>query len=177
MGRPVGRPYSRFCLRGHDKERVGVIGKSYCRACANERGRRLYWEDPSKSNTNRKKNYWKDPQSHRDKTRQWAKENPEKRREQNHRRRERHAGIRLVFPLTGSNCYVCHQPLHPELSYPHPMSTSIGHEPPLAKLKKLGQDWCYVRPEHLTCNVQKQARTDSEFGLRRVHATRNVHLD
>jgi hypothetical protein len=97
----------------------------------------------------------------------WRKNNPHKRREENARRKERQAGILLTVKVESDICGVCLEPLT-EFKHPHPLSTSLGHEPPLSVAKRDG--WLIIteRPEHFRCNVIKGARTDVEMiGWRR----------
>lgn len=58
---------------------------------------------------------------------------------------------------TATHCAKCGGILHPELKWPHPMSTSIGHQTPLAHGGD-PLDLNNLAAEHLTCNVAEGAR-------------------
>lgn len=78
------------------------------------------------------------------------------------RRRVAMAGIALVVHVEADHCGVCLGPLAPDLRHPDPLSTSVGHEPPLAVAQRDG--WIVVaeRPEHLLCNLRKGERVDDQ---------------
>lgn len=76
------------------------------------------------------------------------------------RRKARKAGVRRVR-VQASTCGVCLGPLIPALEWPHPMATTVGHEPPLSRAE-IGSV-VIERPEHWSCNVRKGTRTDLEM--------------
>lgn len=82
-----------------------------------------------------------------------------------HRRRVRRARVLLVVRVEASACGVCLQPLTAE-RYPHPMATTIGHEPPLSVAEREGWTVVAERPEHHRCNKSKGAHTDAELVAR-----------
>lgn len=77
-------------------------------------------------------------------------------------RREQKALVRAVV-VESSKCALCKQTIDFTLRAPHPMSATLGHEPPLSRCKALGVAVVKVRPEHLTCNQWKWNRLDSEL--------------
>lgn len=87
----------------------------------------------------------------------WRRLNPEKHASQQARRRARKAGVARITVLTGPDCFVCGFPLDGDVS--------IGHEPPLAYCAANGIASCVERPEHLSCNLQKGAKIDSEMSF------------
>ena len=91
----------------------------------------------------------------------WFAAHPGARHAWRDRRRAAEAGIALVVKVASDECGVCLQPLTSE-PYPHPMSTTIGHEPPISRAAKEG--WLIVtqRPEHWACNSRKAAKLDCE---------------
>lgn len=78
-----------------------------------------------------------------------------------HRRYVRLSGIAFILKVETDYCGVCLGPLV-EDSYPHPMSTSIGHEPPLLVAAREGWVTVIERPEHLLCNLRKGTLTDAD---------------
>ena len=71
------------------------------------------------------------------------------------------AGILLRVQVEADYCGVCLQALTAEI-WPHPLSTTVGHEPPLSVAKRDGWKVVTERPEHWMCNEWKRARTDAE---------------
>lgn len=55
---------------------------------------------------------------------------------------------------TAEICAICGKPLHPELSYPHPLSSTVDHIVPVARGGSLS-DPGNLQAAHLICNVQK----------------------
>lgn len=98
------------------------------------------------------------------------KANPEPGREHVRRRRSAKAGILMVVKVDAAECGVCQRPLTDERS-PHPLSTEIGHEPPLKVAKRDGWGVIVERPEHRHCNRRKSDRTDAELGYAFVNVT------
>lgn len=73
------------------------------------------------------------------------------------------AGVILRIRAFADECGVCSEALHPDLRHPDPLSTTIGHEPPLSVAAREG--WLVVteRYEHLRCNLRKGTRMDCEM--------------
>lgn len=107
----------------------------------------------------------------------WARNNPERSRAyaakyrrlhpevvlaDEHRRRVRKAGLLMVVRVESDVCGICQRPLV-DRPYPDPMSTSVGHEPPLAYCAQNGWLVTAERPEHLICNQRKRTRLDIEI--------------
>jgi len=96
-------------------------------------------------------------------TRAWRKAHPELRAEYNRARRVRRTGIETVIRMDSTSCALCHMALNPKAVFPDPMSTTIGHEPPLSRLEEMGATMVIERPEHLKCNLIKGSKLDSEL--------------
>jgi hypothetical protein len=81
------------------------------------------------------------------------------------RRREARAAVTLRIIVDSDICGVptCGEPLVIEAVYPDPLATTIGHEPPLSRLKDLGITTVTERKEHWKCNRWKNRRLDSEL--------------
>jgi len=95
----------------------------------------------------------------------WKSANPDKVRDSVRMRRVRKAGVTKTIRFDSDICSVptCQTLLVPGVKFPHPMSTTIGHEPPLSRLSELGVTTVTERPEHWICNQHKSARLDSEL--------------
>lgn len=76
-----------------------------------------------------------------------------------HQRAAIEAGAILVVAIDSDHCGVCQEPLT-NRCYPDPLSTSVGHEPPLAYVAANGWRVIATRPEHLRCNLRKGDRPD-----------------
>ena len=100
--------------------------------------------------------------------RRWMEANPAKVREQRARRKALKNGVLLRVQVASEVCGVCQQALTTE-SYPDPLSTTLGHEPPLARAAQDG--WLVIaeRPEHLRCNLRKHAKLDCEMHRELAH--------
>jgi len=98
-------------------------------------------------------------------SRAWRTANPEKTAAAVHKRRERKVGAKITIHQISDICCVptCGKPLLPNLKFPDPMSTTIGHEPPLSRLGELGVTTVTERPEHWICNQHKHNKLDSEL--------------
>lgn len=81
------------------------------------------------------------------------------------RRRAAQHGIVMVISIHATECGVCQRPLTKK-RFPHPMSTTIGHEPPLATASRDGWIVVVERPEHYRCNLAKGIKTDAELAAR-----------
>ena len=79
-----------------------------------------------------------------------------------HKRRAALGGILLIVHVESDVCGVCQEPLT-GAAYPDPLSTTIGHEPPLATAKRDGWRVVTERPEHWLCNQRKGARYDIDM--------------
>lgn len=79
------------------------------------------------------------------------------------KRRVAKAGVVLTIQIVSLDCGVCFHQLRPDLSHPHPLSTSVGHEPPLSVVAREGWTVIVERPEHLQCNLSKGERQDCEL--------------
>jgi len=77
-----------------------------------------------------------------------------------HRHRARKRGVLIVREIS-SACGVCGRSLLCELRWPHPMATTVGHEPPLSRATP--GSVVVERPEHWSCNSRKGTRTDAEL--------------
>lgn len=71
-------------------------------------------------------------------------------------------GVLLIVAVDAGHCGVCLAPLT-DARYPHPLSTTVGHEPPIAAAARDGWRVVAERPEHWSCNLSKGARTDAEL--------------
>lgn len=109
--------------------------------------------------------------------RRWVAENPEKRREATRRYRRAHpdharndrrrrrvikAGVLMTIRVQSETCALCDRPIDMTLPHPDPMSFTVGHEPPLAIVKRDGWKVVVERPEHFGCNLRKGTRQDGE---------------
>lgn len=90
----------------------------------------------------------------------WARNNRERRRESEHRRRARKAGVAservdliAVWERDGGACWLCSCAIDPDLVAPDPGSPSLDHKVPLAR----GGSHTYanVAMAHLGCNLRK----------------------
>jgi len=68
----------------------------------------------------------------------------------------------LVVRVEADYCGVCFGALTTEAA-PHPLSTEIGHEPPLAVVMREGWRIAVERPEHRGCNRSKGDKLDCEL--------------
>jgi hypothetical protein len=91
------------------------------------------------------------------------------------RRRLSRAGILLTITVANEQCGVCLGPLFPELRHPDPLSTSVGHEPPLILAQRQGWTAVVERPEHLRCNLAKGERPDGEHHAAVALAFSSIH--
>jgi hypothetical protein len=65
--------------------------------------------------------------------------------------------------IESDECGVCHETLQPRAVWPDPMATTIGHEPPVSRIRE-GFTEGVRRPEHWVCNrIVKHARLDAEL--------------
>lgn len=80
----------------------------------------------------------------------------------NHRQRARKFGVSYEYinPLTVYTrdewtCRLCHQPIDPHATFPHPHSASLDHAVPISR----GGPHTYdnVQAAHLRCNIRKAA--------------------
>lgn len=92
----------------------------------------------------------------------WREANGDRLRENVRTRRVRRAAISLVVVAELDHCGVCLGPLTAEV-WPHPLSTTVGHEPPLARAAADGWRIVVERPEHWSCNQRKWAKLDCEM--------------
>lgn len=97
----------------------------------------------------------------KERARAWAEANPEKVRRTRDRRRGATSDV-LVVEVQSDTCGVCMGPLT-GARFPERLSTSVGHEPPLAVALRDGWRIVTARPEHLVCNQRKSDRTDAEL--------------
>lgn len=76
---------------------------------------------------------------------------------------------------TAEVCAICGQPLHPELSYPHPLSTTVDHITPIARGGK-NTDPKNMQAVHFICNVKKgdslPDTTEKESGRKKTISNR-----
>lgn len=70
-------------------------------------------------------------------------------------------GVEVVRVLS-TTCAICLAPLTDEV-FPHPLATTIGHEPPLVVVRRLSLTRVVERPEHWECNRAKGVKTDAEM--------------
>lgn len=118
------------------------------------------------------------PQGSADRMRRWRRANPQRAREANARwaashpdyirekcrlRRVARSSVPFVLTLDLDGCAICGGPLRPEFRAPHPLSSSVGHEPPLAVARRDGWLTVIERPEHLGCNQRKGSRVDADL--------------
>jgi hypothetical protein len=82
--------------------------------------------------------------------------------EHGRRRRALRAGIVLTVKVTADECGICQKPLT-DRPFPDPMSTTIGHEPPVTVAAREGWTVIAERPEHWMCNRRKWAKYDYEM--------------
>lgn len=61
--------------------------------------------------------------------------------------------IRAALRYATGTCARCHEPLHPGLRYPHPLSTTAGHIIAVEDAPDLADEPSNARPEHLRCNT------------------------
>lgn len=66
----------------------------------------------------------------------------------------------LLVSMYGAKCYKCGQPIDLSITYPDPLSLSIGHQKPLSKGG--GDEVENLRPEHLGCNHAAGNRMNSD---------------
>lgn len=66
-------------------------------------------------------------------------------------RRQYRAIAKQHLATNGGLCWLCHQPINPNLKYPHPMSLVADHTTPLA----LGGNPLNVQPAHKHCNEKR----------------------
>ena len=66
----------------------------------------------------------------------------------------RYVKNRKKILATAEICAICGQPLHPELSYPHPLSTTADHIIPIARGGH-PNDLDNLQAVHLMCNIKK----------------------
>lgn len=94
----------------------------------------------------------------------WTAANPDRYadllRKRNLRRKARKAGV-VAVRVQSDVCGVCSGPLIAGLQWPHPLSTTVGHEPPLSRAPR--GSTVIERPEHWSCNMHKGTRTDEEM--------------
>jgi hypothetical protein len=90
----------------------------------------------------------------------WVAANRDAARRIVHRRKATKAGVPFIIRVATDECGVCLRPIDRSLVFPHPMSLSVGHEPPLSVARAEGWSVVCERSEHLSCNVQKGARLD-----------------
>lgn len=95
-------------------------------------------------------------------SRKWRRTHREIARRRENRRETRKAGVLLVVEVQADHCGVCQRPLT-SLPYPDPMSTTVGHEPPLAVACRDGWLIVATRPEHWGCNMRKSDRMDVDL--------------
>jgi hypothetical protein len=81
------------------------------------------------------------------------------------RRRRETPGTWARLDPWPATCQICSLPIDPALTWPNPLSESLGHEPPIFwALTHPEYDGPHVlRPEHLACNVGKGAHPDHHF--------------
>jgi len=131
----------------------------------NERARRKYVEANRDAERMRSRRFFDEHPTYRSEHRDEAREAERRYRERHPgrrpwiRRRTTRVGVLLVVGVDASECGTCLAPLN-DVAYPHPMATTVGHEPPLAVAARDG--WLVVaeRPEHLRCNLRKGDRLD-----------------
>lgn len=86
-------------------------------------------------------------------------------RQDSRRRRRETPGTWSRLVPWPSTCQVCRLPIDPVFAWPHPLSESLGHEPPIFwATRHPDYDGPRVlRPEHLACNMTKRDRPDWEI--------------
>lgn len=67
---------------------------------------------------------------------------------------QRYLKARKKILATAEICAICGQPLHPELKYPHPLSSTVDHIVPVARGGS-NYDPANLQAAHLICNVKK----------------------
>lgn len=94
--------------------------------------------------------------------RRWYAKHPNVELERTRARRRRRAGILLAVRVSSDLCGICQEPLTAR-RFPDPLSTTIGHEPPLAVAAREGWRVITERPEHWACNRRKSDHLDMEM--------------
>lgn len=64
--------------------------------------------------------------------------------------------LAMLLERDGFECGLCHEPIHENHKYPHPMSGTIDHIIPLSKGGT--HQWVNVQAAHARCNLKKHAR-------------------
>jgi hypothetical protein len=82
-----------------------------------------------------------------------------------HRRHARKRALVMILRVNPPWCGVCFLPLT-DVPYPDPMSTTVGHEPPLSVAAREGWLTVIERPEHKRCNLWKGTLTDRQLAGR-----------
>ena len=90
----------------------------------------------------------------------YRKRHPEARRRESNQRRATLAEVKRanynaldIYARDNWTCWLCREPVDPELPYPHPRSRSLDHCRPISKG---GSDTAKnVRLAHLSCNLRK----------------------
>lgn len=98
----------------------------------------------------------------------WQARNPERIRAYStqHNRRRRIDDLSVIVLQDWSNaCGVCGGELVPSARFPSPLSTSIGHEPPIAYARREDSSIITERYEHWGCNRRKGVLPDWEMPL------------
>lgn len=98
------------------------------------------------------------PKTSTERSRAFRARHPGRANEHWARFRTRKAGLIPVY-IEADFCLVCGFPLVSDLRYPHPLSTSVGHEPPISRARY----FISQRPEHLVCNAMKGTWLDGEL--------------
>jgi hypothetical protein len=147
---------------------VFATGSVTTKCRGHERADKRAWSAANRGRKREADNAWvkRNPGRSTERYRTWRAANPGRalglRRAGRLARAARKAGVLLVVKVDADHCGVCLAPLTGE-TWPHPMSTTVGHEPPLSVAERDG--WLVVaeRPEHWSCNQAKGARTDAEL--------------